>query len=159
MSQKEVLSKRQLECTKPFCTTCQYGKLTRKPWQSKKVPMSPIQKAMFSDQIISINQLKSSTAGFIAQFKGKLTTQRYWHSEVFMDQHSRYAYVHLQQTITSAKTIQAKHSFERMDEDMGVRIHHYHSDNGRFADKCFCWNNSWLRSARRARPAARVFSL
>ena len=77
-----------------------------------------------------INQLKSSTAGFIVQLKGKLTTQRYRYATVFVDQHLRYAYVYLQWTITSAETVQAKHSFEHMAEDMGVRIHHYHADNG-----------------------------
>ena len=75
--------------------------------------------------------------GFIAQLKGKLTTQRYQYTTVFVDQHSQYAYVYLQWTITSAETVQAKHSFEHMAEDMGIRIHHYHADNGRFADKGF----------------------
>ena len=98
---------------------------------------NPIRRATSSRQIVSVNQLESSTADFIAQLKGKLTTQRYWYATVFVDQHSRYAYVYLQWTITSAETVQAKPSFERMDEDMGVRIHHYHADNGRFADKGF----------------------
>ena len=137
MSQKGILPKWLLICTKPFCTACQYGKLMWKPWQSKGVPTNPIWKATSPGQIISIDQLESSTAGFIAQLKGKLTTQRYWYVAVFVDQHSQYAYIHLQQTITSAKTIQAKHSFKHMAEDMGVRIHHYHADNGRFADKGF----------------------
>ena len=136
MSQKGILPKRLLECTKPFCATCQYSKLMRKPWRSKGAPTTPIQKAVSSDQIISIDQLESSTAGFIAQLKGKLTTQRYRYATVFVDQHSRYAYVYLQWAITSAKTVQAKHSFERL-EDMGIHVHHYHADNGWFADKGF----------------------
>ena len=56
---------------------------------------------------------------------------------MFVDQHSWYAYIYLQWAITSAETIQAKHSFECMAEDMGVCIHHYHADNGRFTDKGF----------------------
>ena len=32
MSQKGSLPKRLLECNKPLCAACQYGKLTRKPW-------------------------------------------------------------------------------------------------------------------------------
>ena len=88
MSQKGILPKRLLECTKPFCAACQYGKLMRKPWRSKGVPMTPIQKATSSGQIVSVDQLESSMAGFIAQLKGKLTTQRYWYATVFLDQHS-----------------------------------------------------------------------
>ena len=79
MAQKGILPKRLLECTKPFCAACQYGKLMRKPWQLKGVPASPIQKAMQSGQIVSMDQLELSTAGFIAQLKGKLATQRYWY--------------------------------------------------------------------------------
>ena len=103
----------------------------------KGVPTSPIWKATSSVQIVSINQLESSSVGFIAQLKGKLTMQRYWYMTVFMDQHSWYAYIYLQRAITSAETVQAKHTFEHMAEDMGVQIHHYHAGNCRFADKAF----------------------
>ena len=92
---------------------------------------------MQSGQIVSVDQLESSMTGFIAQLKGKLTTQRYWYATVFMDQYSHYTYVHLQRSITSTETVQAKHSFEHPAEDMGIRIHHDHADNGRFADKGF----------------------
>ena len=136
MSQKGILPKRLLKCTKPFCAACQYGKLMRKPWLERGAD-DPIQKATSSSQIVSVDQLKSSMAGFIAQLKGKLTTQMYWYAAVFVDQYSQYAYVYLQQAITSAKTVQAKHSFEHLAEDMGVHVYHYHADNGRFADKGF----------------------
>ena len=99
--------------------------------------MTPIWKAMSSGQIVSVDELESSMAGFIAQLKGKLTTQRYWYATMFVDQHSQYAYVYLQHAITKAETVQAKHSFECLAEDMGIRVHHYHADNGRFADKGF----------------------
>ena len=130
MSQKGILPKWLLECTKPFCTACQYGKLMRKPWRSKGAPTSPIWKAMSTGQIISVDKLESSTAGFIAQLKRKLTTQRYRYATVFVDQYSQYAYVYLQRAITSAETVQAKHSFEHLAEDMGIHVHHYHADNG-----------------------------
>ena len=104
---------------------------------TSKSMASSTRRAISSRQIVSLNQLKSSTAGFIAQLKGKLTTQRYRYATVFVDQHSQYAYVYLQWTITSAKTVQAKHSFERMAKDMGIRIHHYHAYDGRFADMGF----------------------
>ena len=50
--------------------------------------MTPIRKATSSGQIVSVNQLESSMAGFIAQLKGKLTTQMYRYMTVFVDQHS-----------------------------------------------------------------------
>ena len=113
-------------------------------WQAHKealaikgVLTNPIRKATSSSEIVSVNQLESSTVGFIAQLKGKLTSQRYRYATVFVDQCSQYAYIYLQRAITSAETIQAKHNFEHMAEDMGVHIHHYHADNCRFVDKGF----------------------
>ena len=88
--------------------------------------MTYIQKATSSGQIVSVNQLEC-----------KLTTQRYQYTTVFVDQHSRYTYVYLQQAIASAETVQAKHNFQHLAEDMGIRVHHYHADNGRFTDKGF----------------------
>ena len=42
--------------------------------------------------------------------------------------------------ITSNETVQAKIAFKRYPEERGVYIHHYHADNGRFADKGFIDN-------------------
>ena len=88
MAQKGILPKWLLKCTKPFCAACQYGKLMRKPWRLKGAPTSPIRKASSPGQIVSVDQLESSMAGFIAQLKGKLTTQRYWYATVFVDQYA-----------------------------------------------------------------------
>ena len=84
------------------------------------------------DRPIGVN-----TPGFIAQLKGKLTQQRYHYATVFVDQFSGYTFVHLQRRITSEETMQAKHAFERAAEQRGVKILHYHADNGRFADNAF----------------------
>jgi hypothetical protein len=47
------------------------------------------------------------------------------------------SYVHLQESLTSADTLEAKEAFESFSRNMGVRIQHYHADNGRFADNSF----------------------
>ena len=39
--------------------------------------------------------------------------------------------------LTSIKTLRAKHAFERFATEHGVRVAHYHCDNGRFADTLF----------------------
>ena len=54
-----------------------------------------------------------------------------------MDQYSGYTFVYLQRCLTSEETVQAKHAFERSAEQRGVKILHYHADNGRFADNAF----------------------
>jgi hypothetical protein len=47
------------------------------------------------------------------------------------------SYVHLQESLTSAYTVEAKEAFEAFARNMGVRIQHYHADNSRFADNGF----------------------
>ena len=84
-----------------------------------------------------MDQLESNSPGLIAQLKGKLTQQRYKYATVFVDQYSGYTFVYLQRRLTSKETVQAKHAFERTSEQRGVKILHYHADNGRFADNAF----------------------
>ena len=54
-----------------------------------------------------------------------------------MDHASDFTYVHMHQHLTMDETVDAKHVFECLAEKHGVRILHYHCDNGRFADKAF----------------------
>ncbi|KAL7561622.1 hypothetical protein ACA910_001490 [Epithemia clementina (nom. ined.)] len=126
------------KCPKPFCSACQYGKLTKKPWQYKGGPeKSPSRPVNTPDQVVSVDQLESTTVGFIAQLKGRLTLQRYKYATVFVDQFSRYSFIYLQKRITSEETVQAKRAFERHAGLFNVRVQHYHCDNGRFADNGF----------------------
>ena len=124
------LPKRLLTCKKPFCTACQYGKLTKRPWRVKGDDKSTAKVATRPGQVVSVDQLESNTPGFIAQLRGKLTQQRYNYATVFVDQFSGYTFVYLQRRITSEETVQAKHAFERAAEQRGVKILHYHADNG-----------------------------
>ena len=131
------LPKRLLTCKKPFCTACQYGKLMRRPWRVKGEDKKSTKVATRPGHIVSVDQLESNTPGFIAQLKGKLTQQRYNYATVFVDQFSGYSFVYLQRRLTSEETVQAKHVFERAAEQRGVKVVHYHADNGRFTDNAF----------------------
>ena len=64
-------------------------------------------------------------------------TQRYNYATIFVGQFSKLSFVFLQKQITSAETILAKQSFECFARDHGVKILHYHADNGRFTDNGF----------------------
>ena len=67
-------------------------------------------------------------------------TQRYKYATVFVDQFSGYTFVYLQKHLTSKETVTAKHAFESSADQRGVKILHYHADNGRFADNAFIPN-------------------
>ena len=101
------LPKHLLTCKKRFCTACQYGKLTKRPWRVKGDDKRTTKVATKSGQVVSVDQLESNTPGFIAQLKGKLTQQRYNYATIFVEQFSGYTFVYLQRRITSEETVQA----------------------------------------------------
>ena len=131
------LPKHLLTCKKSFCTACQYSKMTKHLWRVKGDDKKATKNATWPGQIVSVDQLESNTPGFIAQLKGKLTQQQYNYATVFVDQFSRYTFVYLQQQITSEESVKAKHAFESVAEQCGVKVLHYHANNGRFADNAF----------------------
>ena len=88
-------------------------------------------------ECVSVDQLESSTSGFVAQLKGRLTKRRYKCATVFVDHYSDLTYIHHHSRLTSEETVEAKKAFEAYARNYGVRIQHYHCDNGRFADNAF----------------------
>ena len=111
--------------------------MTKSPWRVKGDNKKNTKIATRPDQIISVDQLESNTPGLIAQLKGKLTQQRYKYTTVFVDQFSGYTFVYLQRCLTSEETVMAKHAFESASDQQGVKIIHYHADNGHFTDNAF----------------------
>jgi hypothetical protein len=81
--------------------------------------------------------MTSTEVGFFAQLKGKLTKKRYKCATVFVDHFSHLQFVHLQLNDGSNKTLAAKLAFEQYAAEHGVKILHYHWDNGRFHDNAF----------------------
>ena len=129
--------KRLVDCRIPKCAACLFGKSTRQPWRTKSQPTGASKLCTFPGQCVSVDQLESLTPGLIAQMKGIPTTKRYMAATVFIDHFSRLSFVHLQSTLSSEDTRQAKKAFERYSESHGVKIMHYHADNGRFVDHAF----------------------
>jgi hypothetical protein len=113
-----------------------YGKATKRPWRSKQSnnrdesfkPTKP-------GEVVSVDQMKSPTPGYVAQLTGALTKDKYNYATVFVDGYSGKGYVHLQKTQNAKETIEAKHAFERICLQDGVRVLHYHADNGVFRAK------------------------
>lgn len=118
------------------CKICQFGEQHRTPWRTKGEQNS-LKTASKPGECVSVDQLESSTAGFYGQLKGILTNKRYKYATVFVDHYSRFTYIHLQETLTSKDTVRAKEMFEAKALEHGVKIEHYHADNGRFSDNAF----------------------
>ena len=71
----------------------------------------------------------------MAQLKGRLTKDRYRCATIFLDHYSSLSYVHFQSSISGEDALDAKKAFEAYARSKGVRIQHYHADNGRFTDR------------------------
>ena len=56
---------------------------------------------------------------------------------MFVDHFSDLTYVHLMTEMNAEATVEAKRAFERMAATHGVKVQHYHSDNGLFDTKAF----------------------
>jgi hypothetical protein len=120
--------------TPPVCVACINGKATRKLWRAKEISNSS-KKATYPGQCVAVDQLESSTAGFIGQLRGAiLTNRRYRYATVFVDLYSDYTFVYPHVAITADETLKAKKAFELHAESFGVQIKQYLADIRRFQD-------------------------
>jgi hypothetical protein len=119
----------------PKCASCLFGAMTKLPWQGKET------KEVFvvtkPGECILVNQMTSTEVGFYVQLRGKLTKKHYKCATVFVDHYGRLQFVHLPLNNESAKTLAAKLPFKQYAAEHGVKILHYHCDNGRFHNKAF----------------------
>ncbi|KAI2503451.1 hypothetical protein MHU86_10999 [Fragilaria crotonensis] len=125
-----------LTCPIPVCSACLFGKITKGAWCNKgHVPT--LEPAQAPGDIVSMDQLESSTPGLVAQSKGKSTNKRFTCATVFVDHYSRLSFVHMQETNNAIEALAAKHAFERYALSHNVTVKRYHGDNGRFSDNDF----------------------
>ena len=122
----------------PLCKSCLLSTAHRKAWRHKgdnnHIAPKPCKQA---GDVVSVDHLQSSTPGLVGQTSGRLTRARYMGATVFIDHHSSLSFVALMKELSTEATIEAKEKFEKFATSHGVRVLHYHGDNGRFADKLF----------------------
>ncbi len=112
------------------------------PWHTKARHDNNNSHAVFAatkpGECVSVAHMQLTEPGFYAQAKGALTKTSYRNATIFVDHYLRLKFVYLMTSnLTSAKTVNAKHAFERFSAEHGVRVQHYHCNNGRFADSMF----------------------
>jgi hypothetical protein len=96
-------------------------------------------------EMVSVNQLVSPSAGFIAQMTGKLTTSHYTkYTTVYVDNASRLVgYIYLQKSADAEEMVKGKAAFKAYAASQGVTIRAYHADNGIFRA-----NTKWLQNCK-----------
>jgi hypothetical protein len=131
---------KKLAAIRPLrCAGCLFGAMTKIPWRGKE------QKSQHSvfiatkpGECASVDHLQLTGPGFYGQAKGRLTKMRNKNATIFVDHLSRLQYVYLMTSnLTSSETIDAKRAFESFAAKHGIKIAHYHCDNGCFADTTF----------------------
>ena len=84
-----------------------------------------------------MDQLESAQTGMIPQSLGNKITDRFVGATVFVENFSRFVYVHYMTSLSSNQTVEAKLAFERLSAGHGVVVKNYRADNGRFSDNAF----------------------
>ncbi|MDA3833359.1 MAG: reverse transcriptase domain-containing protein [Spirochaetales bacterium] len=122
-----------------ICPACMYGKQKRRPWRTKGTTsqQGKIKKATRPGECVSVDQLISGVPGLVGQTTGRLTTSRYRVATIFVDHYSDLDYVHVQESTSAEDTIEGKRKFEQFCFERGVKVQHYHADNGIFASRGF----------------------
>ena len=137
MLQIRQANSRLLKCPIPVFLACLFAKAVKRAWRSKS-ESATLKIASRPGEIVSIDQLKSSTPGLIAHSKGIPTTkERFTCATIFVDHFSLMAYIYLQESTGVLETLAAKQAFELFADGHQVRIFQYHGDNDRFADNDF----------------------
>ena len=87
------------------------------------------------DQVVSIDQLNSLTPGFIGQTTRALTSQCSYVVTVFVDHMLELDFVYPQEITSVADSIEEKSAFKLIAKEHGVKVSHYHCNNGIVASK------------------------
>ena len=112
--------------------------MTKIPWRGKETKAShEVFIATKPGECVSVDQMASTEVRFFAQMKGKLTKRCYRCATILVDHCSRLRFVHLQIDDSSTETLAAKRAFKTFAAEHGVRIQHYHCNNGHFYDNAF----------------------
>ena len=136
LAKKGKLPKKILQARPPKCPACLSGKATKRPWRTRAPANAlSVPTVNAAGDAVAVDQLESTTPGLLAQMRGFITNRRLHHATVFVDMFSHVGFVHCQETTGGEDTIKAKEAFELWARNRGVRIRHYHADNGRFAEK------------------------
>ena len=93
-----------------------YGKSTRQAWRTKTPHGTIAPLATKPGDVVSVDQMESSTPGFLGQNTGRLTQKHYKMATIFVDQASKLGYVYVQQSTDTAATIQVNEHLKLMLE-------------------------------------------
>lgn len=108
--------------------------------QIKTMELRGISKTDFTktaDQVVFVNQLTVSTPEFLGKIRGFLPHEQYKYATVFLDYYSNVCYVVFQRALEGRETVNAKAVYECYARLFGIKVQHYHTNNGNYSDCAF----------------------
>ena len=134
----------------PPRASCMFGAQHRTNWRTKssnngKKPELRKRGLTKPGQCVGVDQMISAQPGLIPQEKGSLTRSRIWACTVFVDYYTGYLFMALMRDLTAESTLAAKREFEHRCSFWGIKVKHYHSDNGILAE------NAWINECKRCK--------
>ena len=122
--------------SKFVCSSCVFAQMKRQPWRSRGKPGS-IRSPEDTNpgDSVSVDQVVSQQPGLLPRGEGNHSRDRIFGAKVFLDQYSGLSYSHLQTSLDTTQTLEAKHAFEQFADTYSVNILKYRADNGRFTEK------------------------
>jgi hypothetical protein len=83
LARQGKLPKQMIGCQHPVCRSCQFGKAHRRPSPDTTHPIDSAN--LWPGDKLSIDQLESSTPGYVDHFKGKPASARYHAASIYVD--------------------------------------------------------------------------
>ena len=132
----------------PPCASCLFGAQHRTNWRfksSKHGTKSSLRKEDLTEpgKCVGVDQLILAHPGLITQEKGNLTRGRIWACTIFVDYCTNDFFVALMRDLTTESTLVSMKEFAHRCAVRGIKVKHYHADNGRFAKPA--WVNECKR--------------
>jgi hypothetical protein len=133
------IPKKPAKVLPPKCARCLFNVMNKLPWQGKETKANhEVFVATTPRECVLVDQMTSMEVGFYARLKGKLTKKRYkCTTTVFVGHYSCLRFVHLQLNDKSNETLAVMLAINQYAAEHGVKILHYHCNNGHFYDNAF----------------------
>ena len=136
--------KRTRCCDIPLCAACQLGKMksvstghkTSKPISERNNNLK--KEALDPGAAVSVDQYQTKTPGRLPLTYGKEKEKdRFNGGTIYVDHSTKLIKTYNQVSLRAGETLVGKDLFERFARENGIKVRHYHGDNGVFASKAF----------------------
>jgi len=130
LARQGKLPKKILGCSPPLCHSCLFGKAHQRASPSSDAIPHIDSGYLHSGDKVSVDQLESSTPGYVDTFKGKPTKAKYNATSVYVDHASRLIIVKCHFSTGGSEAVEGKTMLEHLAASNGIKVKGYRANNG-----------------------------